>query len=66
MAGNINDVKENVVSLLSEKGFYVTASYDVSSKSNLLVLVVTSKELQSVCLKVKDKDANETLGLLVK
>lgn len=55
LAGNINDVKENVVSLLSEKGFYVTGSYNVSSKSNLLLLVVTSKELQSVCLKVKDK-----------
>jgi hypothetical protein len=55
VAGTIATVKENVVTALAAKGFTVIGGYNVSSKSNLYVLAVSSKELQAVCLKVKEK-----------
>jgi hypothetical protein len=55
VAGTTATVKEKVLALLEEKGYNVVGSYNVSAKSNLHVVAISSSDLQTVCLKVKEK-----------
>jgi len=55
VVSNINTEKEKIKTALIENNFTITGGYSVENKANLYVLTFTSKELQKVCLKVKDR-----------
>jgi len=66
--GNLSQVKDKVKKNLKDAGFYVTGGYFVGGNKKWYVLTVSSKNLQSICLKVKDKGlfaANLRVGFIV-
>ena len=54
---NIQNTAEKVKSALQGKGFEIIGAYNPESKSNMLVLVYSRKDLQTTVLQVKDRGA---------
>ncbi len=66
--GTLTQVKEAVKQKLKNAGFHVTGGYFVGGLKKWYVLTLSSKELQNVCLKVKDKGilaSNLRVGFLI-
>ncbi len=55
--GTVVDVKSRVEQSLIKAGFEVIGDYQPEGNKELAVLVYTSKKLQEICLKVKDRGA---------
>ncbi|MBN2668680.1 MAG: hypothetical protein JXR60_05555 [Bacteroidales bacterium] len=64
--GTISQVKATVEDALKASGYSVTGGYNLSGKSDYYILTYTSKDIQRVCLKVKEKGvlaSNLRIGL---
>ncbi|MEA3443741.1 MAG: hypothetical protein U9R19_03355 [Bacteroidota bacterium] len=55
--GSITDAQAKVVDALTASGFEIIGEYQPGNNKNLKVVVYTSAEIKSTCLKVKDRGA---------
>lgn len=53
--GDLSTVESNIASALEAQGFSVIGKYNPESKSDKLVLVYSSQNLQNICSKVSDR-----------
>jgi hypothetical protein len=64
--GDISSVKKTLTESLKSKGYMITGGYYVAANKNMYVLTFTSKDIQRVCLKVKERgiiSSNLRVGL---